>query len=257
MVLAQFRKSALLGRVGFRHAFFTRGGGVSAGPYASLNFSVAVGDSQENVDENLRRAAAVLGVAVPRIYFASQIHGRNVLEVDGTEDRQAVLFREADAVLSRHPDVACAVRIADCVPVLLGDPATGDVAAVHAGWRGVVAGVVEHAVSSLGAGRGTSGFVAAIGPHISVRAFEVSEDVARQLREASPDPDVVNRTLGIKPHVDLRRIVRAQLRRAGLADDHIDDVAGCTVADPDLFSYRRDGKRSGRHLAAIVANPPG
>jgi YfiH family protein len=145
------------------------------------------------------------------------------------------------------------VRTADCVPILLADPSTGAVAAVHAGWRGVVARVTEAAVTALReAGAETSKLIAAIGPHISLAAFEVSEDVAEQLVESSPDRDVVSRDFGAKPHVDMRRIVRAQLRVLGLAQSAIDDVRGCTVCDDDLFSYRRDGKRSGRLLSAIV-----
>jgi copper oxidase (laccase) domain-containing protein len=118
-----------------------------------------------------------------------------------------------------------------------------------------VADVVGAAVARLSelAG-GSAELVAAIGPHISAAAFEVGEEVALELDRAAPGNEVVRREPGRKPHVDLRRALRAQLRRVGLRDEAIDDVGGCTVGEPELyFSYRRDGPRSGRHLSAIVS----
>ena len=155
--------------------------------------------------------------------------------------------------------MACCVRVADCVPILIGDQATGGAAAVHAGWRGTVARVVPAAVAELALGGGDPArMIAAIGPHISLAAFEVSEPVAAQLASASSATDVVDGSCGPRPHVDLRRIIRAQLREAGLSDGSVDDVRGCTVTEPEsFFSYRRDGKRSGRHLAAIVPRSRG
>ena len=248
------RISLLLDAAGFRHAFFTRRGGVSTGPYATLNFSVAVGDRPENVARNLERAAHVLGVPVDRIYFLSQVHGADCLVVQGDEPRDDVIRCQGDALVSRTAGVACCVRVADCVPILVGDRGTGGALAIHAGWRGMVRGVIGAGVAKLREVAGASSdLVAAIGPHISVEAFEVSEDVAAALLDASPDPNVVDNDRGDKPHVDLRRIARAQLRRAGIDDAAIDDVLGCTVGDREFFSYRRDGPLSGRHLAAIVA----
>lgn len=251
---AGFRESVLLSEAGFRHAFFTRRGGVSNGAYSSLNFSVAVGDSADNVRENIARAARALGVDAGRLYFLSQVHGRDVVVVDGSEDREQVLLGTGDAVVTHCAGVACAVRIADCVPVLLADRTSGAVAAIHAGWRGIVAGVIEAGVGRLRHLVGANGdLVAAIGPHISVDAFEVSEDVAAELVACSPAKDVALRTPGRKPHVDLARIVRAKLQALAIADECIDRVPGCTFTDSDdFFSYRRDGARSGRHLAAIV-----
>jgi YfiH family protein len=248
-------ESPLLGRAGFRHGFFTRNGGVSEGPYRSLSFSLAVGDEPGNVAENLRRAAGALGVPSERIYYLSQVHGRQTLLADGLEPPERFLRREGDAVIALPgaPELACAVRSADCVPILVADRATGAVAAIHAGWRGVVAGVVGAAVSALRENTRQRGdLIAAIGPHISLRAFEVSEDVAVELAGASDATGVVHHG-ATRPHVDLRRIVRAQLAAAGLEANAIDDVVGCTVSEPErFFSFRRDGARSGRHLSAIV-----
>jgi len=249
---AEFLESALLREAGFRHAFFTRNGGVSAGAYSSLSFSVAAGDSDENVKQNLQRAAAELGVASPRIHFLSQVHGRVAHILSGAEVQSELIQREGDALVSRAPGLACGVRSADCVPVLLADRRSGAVAAAHAGWRGAVSGIVSSAVEALRSIAPNPDLLAAIGPHISVRAFEVSEDVAETLVNASHDPQIVDRSRA-KPHVDLRRMLRAELRALGLAHSAIDDVWGCTVLQPEhFFSFRRDGKTSGRHLSAIV-----
>jgi hypothetical protein len=147
------------------------------------------------------------------------------------------------------------VRSADCVPVLIADRRSGAVAAVHAGWRGVEQNVVGATLERLRALLGRPGeLVAAVGPHIELEAFEVSAEIAERLRHASSVRDVVDASRA-KPHVDLRRIVRAQLTDAGLPDAAVDDVPGCTFADAArFFSFRRDGQRSGRHLSAIVAS---
>jgi polyphenol oxidase len=128
--------------------------------------------------------------------------------------------------------------------------------AIHAGWRGVVVGVVEAAVACLRENVGVSGagqLLAAIGPHISKKAFEVSDDVAAELAAVCPVPGAVLQKPGEKPHIDLRFIVTQKLLALGLTEASIDQVGGCTVLDAQqFFSFRRDGKRSGRHLSAIV-----
>jgi len=253
--------SGLLTRAGFVHAFFTRRGGVSEGPFAALNLSPGVGDRPEHVSENLGRAARSLGLPSERVYVAAQVHDRGVLLLHGSEQASAVAEVPADAIVSGNPALGCGVRTADCVPILLADPATGRVAAVHAGWRGVVRQVIASTTEQLRAlGSPGSALLAAIGPHIGPDAFEVDEDVAAELERASSASGVVRRRAGSKPHVDLARIVRAQLRQAGLPEAHIEDVPGCTYQDAaSFFSYRRDGQKSGRMLAVIVPKqaPPG
>jgi YfiH family protein len=259
MACAEFLTSPLLSAAGFRHAFFTRGGGVSEGPYRSLNCSFSVGDEGGRVQVNVERVAAALGVGAAELFWLTQTHGRDVRVVRPGDSTQMVRPCPGDGLVTGVAALACGVRIADCVPVLIGDRKSGMVAAVHAGWRGVVARVIEAAVSSLRAELSEPGdLVAAIGPHISVAAFEVSDDVAAALALASSADRAVDRTLGPKPHVDLGRIVRTQLGEVGIPDDQVDDVPGCTVGDAEhFFSFRRDGPRSGRHLAAIVARSRG
>jgi YfiH family protein len=244
----------LLDRAGFRHAFFTRRGGHTRRPFDSLHFGAA-GHDGETLAANVRLAAETLDVHASRLYVVTQVHGRDVVVVRGDEDRDHVLLREADVVFTKASDVACGVKVADCVPVLVADKKSGAVAAIHSGWQGTVAGVVGAGVAAMRREVGpSSDLVAAIGPHIETCCFEVGDDVASKLEACAPGNDVVREKKDARPHVDLRRIVRAQLRAAGLDDDAIDDVAGCTKCDATrFFSFRRDRENSGRLLSAIVA----
>jgi YfiH family protein len=204
-VPAEFLESALLRGAGFRHAFFDRRGGVSTGPYESLNFSVTVGDEPENVRRNLELAAQTLGVRKERVFFLSQVHGAVARVLDGDETLDMVRNVEGDALSSRRADLACSVRTADCIPLLAADRRTGAATAIHAGWRGIVRGVVEAGISSLRELAGPNAeLIVAIGPHIRERAFEVSDDVAGELEIASPVGGVVDRSRA-KPHVSLVR----------------------------------------------------
>ena len=157
----------------------------------------------------------------------------------------------ADAVLTRRAGVAVGVRTADCLPVLLADPEAGAVGAVHAGWRGLLAGVLGAAVAEilrLGATR--SGLRAAFGPCIGVCCFEVGEEVAGPFGEF---PGAVRRLPGVRPHVDLAAAARHDLARAGLRPAA---AAGpCTACRTDLFhSWRAERARTGS-LLSVVGRP--
>ncbi len=243
--------SPLLTQAGFSHGFFTRNGGYSDGPFASLNFTEVSGDTEENIEKNLRVAADTLGVKPEKIYFLTQVHGTDVRLVSPEDDRLAVRAEQGDIVLSRSAEVAAAIRTADCVPILLACRETGLVAACHSGWQGCAQNAAGATVRAL-LDAGARSLIASIGPHISLAAFEVSEDVTAELVAASPDKEIVDRT-GAKPHIDLRKMVHAQLKAAGLSADDIDDVLGCTVLNSeDFYSFRRDANPSGRMLSAIV-----
>jgi purine-nucleoside/S-methyl-5'-thioadenosine phosphorylase / adenosine deaminase len=248
-------RAPLLTELGFRHGFNLRKGGVSEGPYAWSNLGRAVGDDAQKVAENHRRFAAAVGYAPGALYETSQVHDRAVCTIVAGDDVAAVRGREADALCTGLAGTAIGVRVADCVALLLADAQSGAVAAAHAGWRGVVRGVVEAAVDALllaGGGRVDSLAVAVL-PHIEACCFEVGDDVAEALFEISPDPEVIDRSRQ-KPHVDLRSIVGSKLRELGVQPARIEHVRGCTRCEPERFSsFRRDGQRSGRHVAAIVA----
>jgi hypothetical protein len=243
--------SALLARHQFSHGFSLRTGGVSLPPFDSLNLSRTVGDDAEAVAENSRRFAAAVGI--PVLYEVSQVHGRVVRQVEAGEDMVVVRRIEADALVIGAGQGGVAIRTADCVPLLIADRTTRTVAAIHAGWRGAVGGVVSAAFTVLRErGVSPSSVLAAIGPHIRLDAFEVGEDVAREIAAAVPGEEVV-RWDDPRPHVDLGRVVRAQLVELGVPPDAIDDVGGCTFSEPArFFSHRRDQARSGRHLSIIA-----
>ncbi|HHH10743.1 MAG TPA: peptidoglycan editing factor PgeF [Sorangium sp.] len=249
--------SPLLADAGFAHAFFTRLGGVSAAPFDTLNFAVSVGDEAANVAENMRRAAAHLGVAPQRLYYLSQVHGSDSLRLTSDLDAAAVRAHEGDITYSDDAAVACGVRMADCAPVLLADRRTGAVAAVHSGWRGTVKGAAAAGVKVLRELIGGVGdVVAAVGPHIEVCCFEVGADVAAQIAAAAPEVDGVVVERQPRPHVDLRRVIAAQLRRVGVVQ--VEQVRGCTMCDGARYhSFRRAGAVSGRMLAAIVPRAAG
>jgi YfiH family protein len=259
--------SDLLSRAGFAHAFSTRVGGLSAPPFDALNLQsvqanarIAEGeprDSDAFIRENHARFAEAAGLARDAVVVdVSQVHGCTVVAA-----RDAVRERvPADAITSARGGHAILIRIADCVPVLLACPRTGAVAAVHAGWRGVVAGIVHAAIDALRSlGCAPNELLAAIGPSISVRHFEIGPEVAEELTRANlgacvAAPGVCGIT-GREPkhHADLVLGVRLQLERAGVERANIDADPPCTYADRARFhSFRRDGARSGR-LAALIA----
>ena len=232
------------------HAVFARHGGVSPAPYGSLNLSVSTGDARDNVRANRLRAFQALGRAPESVADLWQVHSARVVVAD-TPNAPADHKGQADTLITDRPDVTLLLRFADCVPILLADPVTGNVAAVHAGWRGVEARILQASVTSV-TGDG-SRLVAAIGPCIGACCFEVGEDVAERIAAVSVPAVVVGRAAP-KAYVDLRAAVRAQLRDLGLADEAIEDVGACTRCNPtDYHSFRRDGEASGRLLAVIVA----
>jgi YfiH family protein len=237
--------SRLLTELGVRHGFTTRLGGVSSGRFASCNLGRTWGDDPRCADENLRLIAADAGFAVERLCQVIQVHSPRVLLLTAPERRQ----READGMASAH-SLCLGVLSADCVSILLAD-GEGRVAAVHAGWRGTVAGVAGAAVtalSELGAKPGQ--LRAVLGPSIGPCCFEVQADVAAEFSRVTPG---CVQQRGGRTYVDLWRTNRELLLKAGLAPEHIDATPPCTHCDPRrFFSYRRDGAGIGQHLAFIL-----
>jgi polyphenol oxidase len=232
---------------GIRHGFTTREGGVSRGPFASLNLSTAVGDDPGRVRENWDRLRDATGLDFARV---RQVHGCRVVEAgSGTEP-----VEEADAVLTASPGVAACVSVADCVPVLLADPRSGAVAAVHAGWRGTIDGAAAAGVRALVDRHGArpGDLLAAIGPGIGPCCFEVSRDLATRFRDEVGPVTASPRDQGSR--VDLWRANELLLRRAGLAPRRIEVLGRCTSCeDRTFFSHRRDRGVTGRQVAFIAA----
>ncbi|HMC33589.1 MAG TPA: polyphenol oxidase family protein, partial [Myxococcales bacterium] len=162
----------------------------------------------------------------------------------------------ADAVIALEPGVAAAVRVADCVPVLLYAPDRGLAAAVHSGWRGARASIAGRGVRALQhvSGADPSRMLAAVGPCIGRCCYEVGKDLASLFRSlfgpgAADDPSAV-----AKPHLDLRFCVESALRSAGVREERIEHAGGCTSCDISAcFSHRRDRGTTGRHLAFVAS----
>ena len=245
----------------FSHGFTMRGGGVSSAPYDSLNVGIRWGDAPRNVAENRRRVLEASGGR--QLFVARQVHGARVLALCHADAPEAVVAEMADGLATDSAGAAVAVFVADCVPVLLADPRTGACAAVHAGWRGVIAGVVPTAVEVLSADFDAhpDDMVAALGPCIGPCCFEVGPEVAAQFERTFAGEnlrDLVRTQEGAKPHVDLRGAVKTQLLAAGLPEGQVDVAAACTVCDPEgrFFSYRRDATQTGQHLGFICRLAP-
>jgi YfiH family protein len=249
-------RSQLLEKHGFLHGFSTRAGGVSQPPFDALNLGRAVGDNADSVRENHRRLALEIGYDVARLFETSQVHGASVRLVDSRDDDVALMREEsADALVTTSAGDAIGIRTADCTPILIADPESGGVAAIHAGWRGVVAGVVAAGVRTLeeACGATASRFIVAIGPCIRAASFEVGDEVAAQIAAVAHGADVVIPRVP-RPHVDMVRAVVAQLEALGIPGASIDDLGVDTFAEPArFFSHRRDAHASGRHLSVIVA----
>jgi YfiH family protein len=238
----------------FAHGFSTRAGGVSSPPYDSLNLGGKWGDAPAAVAQNRRRFLAAVGAPAP-LYVARQVHGARVVHVGAGATPEAIAAEEADGLCTDRPDVALGVFVADCVPVLLADPVGGAFAAVHAGWRGTVAGVVPAAVRALAVlGGRPADLRVALGPAIGACCFEVGLEVATAFAEAGlgaavgPSP----RGRADRAHVDLKAALVLQLERSGVDPTAVDRIAACTCCEPARFySFRRDGSATGQLMGVI------
>jgi hypothetical protein len=234
---------------GFPHGFTTRAGGSSSGPFESLNLGGLVGDDPERVAENWSRLERETGLRFARV---RQVHGARAVRADAPTHP----LDEADVVVSRTAGVAACVAVADCVPVLLADPETGAVAAVHAGWRGTLALAAAEGVRALAreAGAPAGRLLAAVGPAIGPCCYEVSPDLARRFREEL-GPEAAREAA--PPHLDLWRANAAILGAAGVPADRIDVLGRCTACEREaFFSHRRDAGRTGRQVAFIAPRSP-
>jgi YfiH family protein len=225
-------------------AFSLRLGGVSEAPFDSLNVGAHVGDDLAHVSENRHRIEAALALpASPR--WLTQVHGTNVLDVD--PDVEAAP-EGADAVVLRHPGAVAVIQVADCLPVLLAAADGRAVAAAHAGWRGLAAGILEATVERLAEPAGS--LMAWLGPAIGPAHFEVGDDVRAAFTQQDPGaaeafaPNARGRW-----QCDLVQLAHRRLRALGVRQVY--GGRWCTFADPTrFFSYRREG-RCGR-MGAFV-----
>ena len=245
---------------GVRHGFSTRIGGVSPAPWDSLNLGVGRGDDMDRVRENYRRFCAALGVDEHWAVLSKQVHEDNIRHVTA-DDCGKGLFRDrdytsVDAMVTDTPGIPLVVFSADCGILLLHDPDAGCVGAVHAGWRGCAAGIVEKTVREMVRllGARPERILAAVGPCIGKCCFETDGDVPEAMRASALGPEAgpYLERRGPKYHVDLAGLNRQWLLHAGVAPEHIDICGLCTACRPDLFwSHRKMGEARGSQVAVI------
>ncbi len=239
---------------GVPHAFTTRSGGTSRGPFTSLNLGRGVGDDPAAVARNRSTVLTALGLLERQHIEAQQVHGSAVAVV--AVDDGGHILDGVDGLITADPDVVVAVHAADCVPVLLADPHRRVVAAVHTGWRGIAAGVIVEAVAGMVTRFGSvaAELLAASGPSIGPCCYEVDDPVIAQLRRWSWWEGVVQPNARGRWQLDLRAATYRQLLESGLLERGISTFDLCTKCRPDLFfSYRRDGT-TGR-MAGLIAPP--
>lgn len=248
---------------GVPHAFGTRLGGASRGPVAGANLSFFNGDQEETVRANWTGLLSRCGLGGRRLHYLRQVHGTRVVPVrDSTSSESFRHQGEGDGLHTDAPGQALAVITADCVPVLLyfAEEAEGPerVAALHAGWRGVVAGILPKFLRSLG----RLPQVVALGPHIRQAHFQVGEEVLPDFQRAFQEvggapPGALQRGPGDRWLVDLEALLLAQLEDLGVPRERVEVGAPCTFADPEnFFSFRRDGPGRGS-LGHAIGLPPG
>ena len=218
---------------GARAVFSTRQGGVSEGPYASLNLGLLTDDEPGNVVENRTRLARAAGMAPDAIVMGRQVHGADLHEWHGPEEGEPP---RVDGHVTAERGLALLVLVADCYPVALSDGSRA--AMLHCGWRPLAAGLIEKAVARFDAPP-----AAAVGPGIGGCCYEVGDEV----RERFADVDGA----ASGGMLDLRTVIASKLAAGGV--DDVEHVDRCTSCEPELyFSHRRDGGVTGRQAGIIV-----
>jgi YfiH family protein len=227
-----------------RAAFTLRNGGVSAAPFDSLNLGAHVGDSPDAVTENRRRVRSGLDLPAEPVWL-EQVHGTRVADLDMPSEAGR---GSADAIITRQAGKVCVVQVADCMPIFLAARDASAIGVAHAGWRGLAAGVLEATVAKLAVAPGE--VIAWLGPAISMRHFEVGDEVREAFLAQDPGASgAFARNERSRWQCDLGALARRRLTRLGVCA--VTGGTWCTYADPArFFSFRRDG-RCGR-MAALI-----
>ena len=237
---------------GLLHGFMGRRGGKSVGVYAGLNVSYRVGDDPKVVSQNVCDMKQAVGIHDGRIVTMRQVHGDTIVEV---KDKQLKEAGEADGMITGENDIYLGVLTADCVPLLIIAPKQRLAAAVHAGWRGTLAGIAEKTVRLFKDQNNINAadLEVALGPSIGVCCFEVKDDVAEPLMKkwgSLTTPSIAVKDG--KSFVNLRRLNRDILRAAGVPGKQLHEIGPCTSCAPeDFYSYRRQGSETGRQVSVV------
>ncbi|HUA35870.1 MAG TPA: peptidoglycan editing factor PgeF [Candidatus Binataceae bacterium] len=235
----------------FYLGFVGRLGGASAGPYASMNLSQWVGDQSEAVDSNweaLKRELSVMG----RVTTLNQTHGVEIHQITSGNAGERL---SGDGMVTTEPGIALGIFTADCVPILMADKERRVIGALHAGWRGLVAGIVNSGLSSMNSlGARTANMQIAMGPSIGLCCFEVDASLGERFAREIPGA-VRHRRAGLpgKAYLDLRGIIKDQFESAGVELENIWSIGPCTKCESDKFFSRRaaGGRQTGLQLSFI------
>lgn len=240
-----FIESQLLKEHNIHGLFSLRNGGISPAPFDSQNFGLELGDSKTNIEKNLNHFIQSTALPGPP-HQAVQTHHTNILWCSGPGSMHTT---EADILLSDTINSPLAIRTADCLPVLLADPANNITAAVHAGWRGTASGVVKHAIQAMcERGGKVKQILASLGPCIGPCCFNIGDEAAMALRNSADKASNF-----VQNSADLHQINRLQLLESGLNERNIELINACTACDNKrFFSFRRDSGITGRHIAVVA-----
>ncbi len=238
----------------FRHACFTRLGGVSAGQWAALNLGSTVGDDPRAVQENHRRVFDVFGITRAQVVSPFQVHGRNVVRVSARDG--GMVIPATDALITDAPDVALLLRFADCVPVLFYDPVQRVVGLAHAGWRGAAVGVVPATALAMATAFGSrpEDVWAGIGPAIGPRHYSVGDEVVEAIQATLPAGAPAATRRDGRWMMDLPAALEAQLRAVGVTQ--VEQSGLCTASRVDeWYSHRAEAGRTGRFGVLVMLRP--
>lgn len=210
-----------------------------------LNLGFNTDEHTDIIQANRDYLAESISTPIAKIAFANQIHETDIAEVT-----KGGIYSNIDGFITQKTGIALAIQVADCGAILLGDTENGIIAAVHAGWRGAVGGIVSKALTKMMAmGSHPENIEAFVSPCISIENFEVGDEVAAQF----PEP-FVDRNSYEKPHIDLKNFIRNEMLESGLKSENIEINKSCTVSDKNLYSYRRNGTQAGRMMGVIKLN---
>lgn len=238
-----------------QHAVFTRQGGVSPSPFASLNLSVSVPDEKDNVYANRRRAYGLYGRDTGSVVHAHLVHGNDVARVTRADD--GTWASRVDGIITDEPGCALTMNFADCAPILLYDPRRRAIGIGHAGWKGAIVnlpGAMVRAMQQTFRSK-PQDLLAAVGPCIGPCCYEVGHEVISAVHGAFSRPeDLLLNNGGARPHFDLPAANRENLQRAGV---HQIEMSGyCTSCRTDLFfSHRAEKGRTGRFGVILMLAP--
>ncbi len=241
-------------------AFSTkRQGGYSSGPYGSFNVNSYCGDNITNVEKNIKLLSDYLHISPDHLIIPHQIHKTKTLKVDesfikSNRVKRAELLEGADALITNIPGYCISVSTADCIPILIYDPTNHAIASIHAGWRGTLSSICIHTIKEMSThyGTKTDDCIAVIGPGISLKNFEVGDEVYTSFLEKGFPMEKIS-CRHDKWHIDLTECNRLQLFKMGINNSNIHILGKCTYDNYEtFFSARRLGVNSGRILTGIL-----